>query len=166
MTSKTEIESNSTDFSHFKNLAIDSAITAEYPIYEVSVNDVSPVLFVKTASVENAALKKALVRKAGKAAQMALARGKLPPDFIEENREEKRELFAKHVIVGWKDMYDAQGNEVVHSLANARELVQSLPSWMFDELTAFCENVDNFNGEGHIEVSAKAKKSAKTLPGT
>ena len=108
-----------------------------------------------------------MVRATGKSAQLALARGKIGPTFVEDNREMDRDLYAKHVVVGWRDMYKATGEEVVYSPEEAANLMRIMPAWMFDELRGFCGNPDNFNsGSGHVEVEERAKKSPKTLPGT
>ena len=154
-----------TNYAQFTNLALTDNSVEEYVIDQVSVNDVSPTLLVRSAT-DNKAYRNAMIKRTSKTLQRAAAKGKIDGEFIEDNRKTDRELYAKYVVVGWRDLYDAEGNEVPYSQREALALMRALPGWMFDELRAFCGDAENFTGDGHIEVEAKAKKSAKASNGS
>lgn len=75
-----------------------------------------------------------------------LTKGKFDARMLEENREQDRDLYPKHVFTGawggWID--DATGAEVPYSPEAARELLEQLPPEEFDELRAFCNELGNF----------------------
>ena len=61
-----------------------------------------------------------------------------------ENRDEDRRLYPKHILRGWRGVVDSNGDVVEFNPERAAEFVEALPDWLFDELRAFCGDVQNF----------------------
>jgi hypothetical protein len=65
-------------------------------------------------------------------------------ESLAADRESDKAMFAKFIIVGWANVTDDTGLAVSFSPDKARELLDALPDWIFDELRRFCLNVTNF----------------------
>lgn len=79
-------------------------------------------------------------------ARRRISKGKIDVRMLEDNREQDRDLYPRHVFTGrwggWLD--DATGEEVPYSAEAARELLEQLPIDEFDELRAYCNELGNF----------------------
>lgn len=123
--------------------------------------EVTAVLIVAPAHQMNEGYLNDVLRKA-REAQEASGR-KAPPKLsvsqqivkAAEHREDERALYAKHVIKGWRNVFDDEGKEPAFSEAECLTFLQQvLDDEMFDRLRAFCVNPDNFRATA-AEVLAK-----------
>lgn len=141
------------DFSHLKNLDV-QAKTTRYQMDQITVNGMAPVFIVASATEANKPYFNALLKKANQASK-AVRRGKISSDLISKNRAEDRDLYPKHIILGWEDVLDSDGATVPYSKAEAKELIESLPDWLFDDLRTFCGDPANFADTLDVEIIAK-----------
>ena len=139
-------------FSHLQGLQL--ADTKEFELHQISVNGVSPVLVVKPSTESNKPFFNKVLQRMGKSARM-LRSGKITPAMSAENRKDDRELFPKHVIVGWSNVLDTDGTIVPYSQEECANFLNALPDWIFDELRAFCNDPANFSETVDVEVAAK-----------
>jgi hypothetical protein len=72
------------------------------------------------------------------------AKRRVTTDSLVTDRESDKAMFAKFIIVGWANVTNDTGLDVPFSPDKARELLDALPDWIFDELRRFCLNVTNF----------------------
>ena len=57
------------------------------------------------------------------------------------------ELYPKHIITGWEDVIDEDGNPVSFSEKECREFLQALPRWVFTDVRIWFSSAANFVGE-------------------
>lgn len=62
--------------------------------------------------------------------------------------DEDRKLYPKHVIKGWRHVYNAGGTEIPFSAGACEALLGRVPDDMFEGLRDFCGDPDN-----HREIS-------------
>lgn len=72
------------------------------------------------------------------------ARRTMTPEAMAADRTTDRELFAKHVLTGWRGIADAAGAEVAFSHDEALLFLTALPDWLFDRLRLFFLTPENF----------------------
>lgn len=142
------------DFSHLQALEVSADKTARYTLHQITVNGLTPTLIVAPATDANKPYFNALLKRAGKS-RRAVRAGAVNTGMIEENREEDRELYPRHVLKGWEDVTDARGEVVDFSPAEVASFLEQLPDWMFDDVRSFCGDPANFAELMDIEVSAK-----------
>lgn len=130
-----------TDFGHLKKYDV-SENKAVYSLYQIA-GDVK--LHVLHAGETNVPYFNEVLRRQAKNARIVSA-GRLNQQFLAANRNEDRELFAKHILVGWENVCDTSGTEVPFSCENARDFLNALPDWIFDEVRTFAANATNFMG--------------------
>lgn len=73
---------------------------------------------------------------------------------ISEERNQDRQLFAKHVIQGWEGVRDTEGNLVPFSYDNCLEFLRALPDNYFDEIRNYAKDLTRFVG-----LSAESEKN-------
>lgn len=145
------------DFSQVKALDVSADQTARFTIYQWDNPDgSSPTLIVRTASQANRKYFNARLRASGRDASRIRA-GKIDDAVINKQRDEDRELYAKHVIAGWEDVFDAKNKAVPFSLDACADLMAQLPSHLFDELRNFCDSPNNFIDSDAVDTEATAK---------
>lgn len=129
------------NFDYLKELDVKDK-TAEFPL---SMIRNCPVLIVRPATEANPPYFNEILRRSSKTIRNA-AQGKIQitSDTMKKNRKEDRELFPKHVIVGWNGVIDSEGNEGEFNEENCSKFVNALPDWIFDQIGAFCRNNSNF----------------------
>lgn len=72
----------------------------------------------------------------------------------ENEREKARvQVFIKHLITGWNNIIDRDGNDLEFSEENALALLSDLPD-LVDELFAFSTNRSNYSLDG-VETTVK-----------
>lgn len=69
-------------------------------------------------------------------------------DVVDQERAIERALWPEHVIVGWGNMTDSEGNEVPFSIENAKEFIDALPEEHFDLMRMFASNYEAFKSKG------------------
>lgn len=142
------------DFSHLSALQVSADKTAEYVIHQITVNDKSPVLILAPATDANKGFFNALLRRSSKQAA-ALKAGKVDVKMIEDHRDEDRVLYPKHVVKGWRDMVDAEGERVPFTQQNVTDFFEALPNWVFDDVREFARETSNYVDPLDVEIKAK-----------
>ena len=143
-----------TDFSYLKALEVSPEKTARYVIHQITVNGLTPTLLVAPATEANKPYFNALLKRAGKSAR-AVRAGTISAGMIEENREDDKDLYPKHVIKGWEDMIDGKTGDITKfSVKDCAEFIKDLPDWLFDDLTKFCGNPASFTELMDVRVNA------------
>jgi len=135
------------NFSHLKKLNIEEDRTAEYVLHEL---EPAVKLTVRPASECNKKYFNAVIRlskkRSGRKSSVSLK-------AIEEDRKDDLPLFAKYIIVDWKNCVDANGKEVPFSVEDCEEFLNCLPSYLFNQLRLFCSDITNFYPEDEDDVS-------------
>lgn len=141
------------DFSHLKKLAPDKGRTAEYSFSEI---EGSPTLVVKVAGEVNVAYWRALLndqlsrpRSAGRRSAQAVDKA------MKGGRDTDRRLYAKHVVVDWRGVFNSNGDVVPFSADECAAFLEALPDFLFDTLRAFCTEPGNFQDLVDGEEAAK-----------
>ena len=143
------------DFSHLKTLDVSTDKTARFTIHQITVNGKTPTLIVAPATDANKPYFNALLKRAGKSVRQ-IRSGSINAGMIDENREEERALYPKHVVKGWEDMLDGtSGKDVPFSKSECAEFLGQLPDWIFDDMRTFCGNPANFTELMDVETKAK-----------
>lgn len=128
------------DFSHLKrSFGLDRIVS-----YVFSDIGGSPALQVRFAGESNSALFNERMKKHGRVLQN-FNKGKIVAEHIDRIRRDDIALYAKYVVTGWHDVTDANGAVVEFSEENVREFLMAIPSFMFDEFRAFCQDPINFS---------------------
>jgi hypothetical protein len=129
------------DFSHLSKYQIDDQ-TAEY---ELPIEgDPIPTLIVRPANEAN----KTYYNKVfASSTRRALRASKVNAKALAEQRDEDRELYPLHVVVGWRGIRDSSGADVPFSQENCAEFLRVLPDWIFQGLRNFCASPSVFLGD-------------------
>lgn len=142
-----------TDFSHLKKLDVHGR-TADMPLYNIGG---TPVLIMVSAMQDNKPYVNAVLKSTSRQMRR-LQRGNLTQDMLDAEREQDRRLFPRHVIVGWRDVVDANGEDVPFSPADCEEFLRALPDYVVDEIKAFANTPANFlDAENLIDEEALEK---------
>lgn len=145
------------DFSQLSRLDIGVAETVDYTLYQI---EGEPTLQLAPATEANKPYFNAVLRRSRKNVR-ALNAGSITTGMIASNREEDRLLYVAHIVKGWNDVTDAKGKEVPFSADNARDFLNALPNWIFDDLRTFAGNPANFLDDGITEAAVTGKSSGK-----
>ncbi|MEE8608996.1 MAG: hypothetical protein V3S55_15435 [Nitrospiraceae bacterium] len=143
------------DFSQLSNQDVNATSVARYTIHEIMTGDVSPTLILRPATEVNAAYFNALLKRSQKNSRVVQARA-ANVQLLEESRGEDKKLYPQHVIVGWENVYDADGKEIKFSKKVCEEFLAALPDWIFSNVTAFAGNPANFV-DGMMDTESVAK---------
>jgi len=130
------------DFSQLKQFDVSSDATASYSMGQIATGDFIPTLTVKPASDANKLYFNAALK--GSAKNRRALKGQITSALLDETRGEDIERYARFVVVGWKDVYDADGDAVPFDQQNVRDFLNAIPAWVFDDLRAFCAEPTNF----------------------
>lgn len=125
----------SADFGHIKSTKQD---TAEYTFWNI-VGE--PTVVVRQAGETNKPYFNEILRQAE---HFQRRKAKISTELIKANRDRDRQLFPQHVVVGWKDVKDAQGNVVPFSREDCAAFLSALDDDEFDGLREFCKDASNF----------------------
>lgn len=109
----------------------------------------SPVLQLRPATEANRDYQAAQLR-IGRAQLRALS-DRPTLRLLDELRSRLRDLYPRHVLVGWEGVVDDNGEAVPFSTERAVEFVNALPDWIFDKIVIFCSEAGNFTA-GSDEV--------------
>lgn len=134
----------SANFSNLSRMNVTAEKTAEYAMYQIDgVDGHTPVLVLKPAHESNKRYYNALLRKS-RSKMASISAKKITADTVKQNRDEDRVLFADHVIAGWRNVADAEGNEVEFSHDNAKAFFENLPDWIFDDVRTWAQDMTNY----------------------
>lgn len=132
------------NFSHLDALQVKQDGVARYTFHNIVVNEKSPTLIVRPATQANKPYFKELFRRQEARARQIAASKRIDPKFVDDTRDEDRDLFPKFVVTGWEDMIDADGGEVVFSVDECRQFLEALPDWVVDDFFQWCKRNENF----------------------
>ena len=130
-----------TDFSHLNKLNVTNESQAEYELSEL---EGAPVLTVRPANESNAGYMNGLLRLTGSKRAGRKVKTKVDTKAMAEMRDNDKALYPEHVIIGWTNMLDAKGKQVVFSEKEAKDLLAQLPNWIFDGLRGFANDPESF----------------------
>ena len=140
------------DFTNVAAYNVTKDNVMEYPLIELAGE---PVLILRSATEGNAGYMNGLLRLTGVADGGRRKKIVIDAAMMEETREHDKTLYPENVIVGWKGVVDAEGNEVKFSVKVAKEYMAALPSWIFDRIRTFASEPENFVVK--IDSAGKAK---------
>jgi len=102
-------------------------------------------LEVLTAAEANAAYHEASVALSGsRVRNVATGQAQADRRNADLDRNEDRELYPLHVVVGWGGIEDTGGNPVPWSTAECAKFLAALPDWVFDRLRIFAMRPERF----------------------
>jgi len=134
-------EMSTPDFSHLSKLHVRPDSTAKYTFYEI---EGEPCLEVKPTTEINKGYLNAVLRK-GRRTLMRMRNTKMSTDMLKQNRDQDRELYPEHVVVGWPTPpKDSDGKDVPFSKEACEAFLKALPDFLFDDLRIFCGSSSNF----------------------
>ncbi|UFK26769.1 hypothetical protein [Roseobacter phage RDJL6] len=142
-------------FAHLKKMEVQGGKTAEFKMHAL---EGTPVLTVKPAMESNKAYFNASL-KASRSNMRSIRNGNVTAGLLDETRETDRELYGKHIIVGWNNVLDSSGKSVPFDRSVASDFLEALPNWLFDELREFCGTPSNFIEDHQVDTEAVAKNS-------
>lgn len=128
-------------FEHLQKMEVTTAKTVEYPVYALGEK---AVLHVLPATEANKKYFGKLLKTTRRNAQMARAKGGMDAAMMKQSRKEDRALYPEYIIAGWDDIPDKDGKPVKFDKDSAKNLVDAMPDWMFDDLRNFCSTPQNF----------------------
>lgn len=97
---------------------------------------------IARAGGQNTAYNKAL-QKAAKPYEAALKHKRMDTKTAEKI---SRQVFVEHVILGWEDICDEEGNELEFSVASVNKLLDDLPE-LYNDLVAQASDMALFREE-------------------
>lgn len=142
--------------------------TAEYTLDLIPVFAGAPghaALIVRPSGEANAKYRSAMAKASNDPRLRGHGRRRTPA-MTNASREVEAELYAKHVVVGWRNVFE-DGAEVPFSETKCLELLMALVEPQpdgatpfaeeFEYLMAFCRNNDNFRDTPLAEAGALGK---------
>jgi len=118
----------------------------DYEMYQLG--DPTPVLQVLPAGEANKDLMNAVQKRNAKGRrQVRLSDAQLQA----RARKNARELFPRHVIKGWVDVLNDDGEEVAFTPEACEDFLGALPEWILDDLILFVGSPTNFTESGAID---------------
>lgn len=144
-----------TQFAHLKQMEVKGGQTANFKMHAL---DGEPVLIVKPAMESNKPYFNASL-KASRSNMRSIRNGNVTAGLLDETRAMDRDLYSKHVIVGWTNIQDSAGKDVPFDRSVVGDFLEALPNWLFDELREFCGTPSNFIEDGQVDTEAVAKNS-------
>lgn len=142
-------------FNRFEKLrATDQPVA--FTMHDIAMGGEPPVLLVLPATEANRPYINELLRSR---TATAAARKQITAKTLEQARLDDVELFAKHVVKGWKHVVDDDGKPVVFSVEECTNFLLALARHapdQFDKIRAFCNAIENFRPES-MDVEAAAK---------
>ena len=139
-------------FGHIEKQKVSDANIVDYPLDQIHGGY---VLHLASATAVNKPFYNALLKKSATAGKRA-KKQKVTAAQTDANRNDDRQLYAKHVISGWTGVEDSDGKPVKFNESDCLEFLQALDDWIFDEIRAFCSDAGNFQ-EDEIDTEATAK---------
>ncbi|MHA1859164.1 MAG: hypothetical protein ACTSUU_06935 [Candidatus Thorarchaeota archaeon] len=139
------------DFEHLKKLEVKAGETAPFTFYQI-VGE--PVLHLAPATEANKPYFNALLKRSRKN-QRRLQGGNFTATVIAENRDDDRELYPRHIVKGWDQVVDSDGESVPFSKEACADFLTALPDWLFDEARQFAVDASNY-----VDVEADVEELA------
>lgn len=135
-------------FDHLKDLDVNETQTAEYELWEIQEEGKPvPVLILAPSGTANRPYFHDLLNRSQSVARAAKKKS-ISARQIDENREDDRELFPRHVVKGWRYIPEADGTYSQFTEDNVRDFLKALPDWLFDRVRTFTAQPENFLRDG------------------
>ena len=129
-------------FDYLKQYDVREGKTSEYTLFSIRGE---PTLTVLYAGERNKPFFNAVLKKTK---TVSAARRKLSAARMKKDRQSDKELYAKYIIKGWRNVLERndRGEEVESTFSpeNVLEWLEALPNHMFDEIRMFCSDETNF----------------------
>ncbi len=132
------------EFGQLKALEVSADKTVEFTLYQVQG---TPTLVLAPATETNVPLFNAVLKHAGQAANRTKASAKQNLGTIKQGRAQDRELYARFVVKGWRDVVDENDDEAPFTRENCLKFLTALPYNMFDDVREFARDLSNFVDE-------------------
>lgn len=129
------------NFSNIERLNLEGTETVPFEL-DVFGLDETITLYLRPATQANKELLAAQTKLAAKRERQA-RRGRDDAN-LDETMDETFRQFAEYVIVGWEEVYDADGNEVDFNSEVCLEFLHALPVDYFLEVARFAADSKNF----------------------
>jgi hypothetical protein len=129
-------------FKHLQRYDVEKK-TVPFTFYQIAGE---PIVECLPATEANRPYHNALLKRNAKLAQRFRA-GRISREMLEKSRDEDRELYAKFVVKGWRNVKDDNGADVPFTQEAAAEFFEALPNWLFDELRVWASSPGNFVDE-------------------
>lgn len=129
-----------TDFTHLQRLSVNTDKTYEKVLYQI---EGEPVLILAPATDANKPYLNELLRRSRKNMQR-IKNQAVNASILEESRAEDRELYSRYILKGWRGVKDASGKDVPFSKEAAKEFLDAIPNYIFDEIRDEASNPQNF----------------------
>ncbi len=139
------------DFSYLNDLEVQNNKTAIYKIFQIELEGKTSELIVLPATQANKRYFNELLKRS-KRLQRQVQSGNIDVDLLSTNRDEDKLLYPEYVITGWRHIYDAEGKHVPFSKEACTDFIAALPDWIFDEISNFCRDPQNFVEQVNIDV--------------
>lgn len=124
------------DFSHLSQEV--TKASAVYTFYELKGE---PWVRVVPATEDNKAYFNALMSRQLRNRQR---RRHLRADDLKQNRNEDAVLYAKHVVIEWGNLVDAEGEPVTLTEEHCKQFLKAIPKTSFDGLRDFAADETSF----------------------
>ena len=136
------------DFSYLEGAKITGDETREFTLLSIQLpNGRNPTFIGRIASESNKPFARELAARQIKKHKL-MQGASINPDLAladaKKTRDEDRELYAKYVVTGWKDVCDGDGKDVKFSPADCLKFFRALPDDMFDMVRNFYATTSNF----------------------
>lgn len=104
-----------------------------------------PVLLVASATEANPQYFDARLKISNRMKRSMGPNADITAGTIKVNRDQDRKLYGQHIVRGWPTPpLDMDGNPVPFNLDAAKALIDAVPDWVFDDISAFCREPSNF----------------------
>ena len=127
--------------------------TARHIFYEIPGE---PWLEVKPATEWNKPFFNALLKRQRRGRRL-LRGGTLTVDMIKRTRDEDRDLYAKHIVIGWGGVVDVDSKTVELSPENCHDFLYAIPDESFDLLRDFAGDSQTFVEDAVTDTEDTAK---------
>jgi len=105
----------------------------------------APVLLVAPATEANKSYFEARLKISNRMKRAMGPNTEITAGAISTNRDQDRKLYGQFIVRGWpKPPVDTKGQPVEFSRDRAIELINAIPDWVFDDISAFCREPANF----------------------
>ena len=127
--------------------------TARHTFYEINGE---PWVDVKPATERNKPFFNSLLRRQRRGRRIIRA-GSLTVDMIKRTRDEDRDIYSKHIVTGWGNVVDVDGETVEFSPDNCRDFLYAISDEIFDLLRDFAGDSQTFIEDAVSDTEETAK---------
>lgn len=138
------------DFAQIAALQVSGEDTTEVVLFELEGR---PVLVCRPATEDNSDFTRAVLKQTR--AQILLNSGPAEEVDLDADRRRDRQLYPKHVVVGWRDVVDRSGAPVEFSEENCAAFLKALPRDIFDRVRNRVSRCQTFRPEKPTDAEAK-----------